>query len=348
MTTTADDEQIAQEPETVTAMFKAHDTDPRSATDASTIYRFDPVSRIHWLEFDGKPDEETRGLLKKDGWRWSGYRKQWYNNRRWTQVPEGIPYFNAGECDYSAARAERLEARAEKHSQVGQASYQRAHQIMDMIPPGQPILVGHHSERRHRRDIERIDNGMHKWLEESDKAKSLEQRAEGSIAHRAYLERPDVISRRLEKTRKEVRTYEGYIASGYDEGGEYQRRIAILKQEIARDEEGLESAGGIPINHIELQKGDLIVIEGHIVEVIRVNRKTITGYLASPVHNLFSRSSGYTERTERNSGQHDRTRFSLRIYTAAEWVDVKEGRTQAESYAIATAHLKEMRGKQSV
>ncbi|WP_415563994.1 DUF3560 domain-containing protein, partial [Escherichia coli] len=29
-----------------------------------------------------------------------------------------------------------------------------------MIPPGQPILVGHHSERRARRDAQRIENGM--------------------------------------------------------------------------------------------------------------------------------------------------------------------------------------------
>ncbi len=29
-----------------------------------------------------------------------------------------------------------------------------------MIPPGQPILVGHHSERRTRRDAQRIENGM--------------------------------------------------------------------------------------------------------------------------------------------------------------------------------------------
>ncbi|WP_132290495.1 DUF3560 domain-containing protein [Kribbella sp. VKM Ac-2568] len=33
-------------------------------------------------------------------------------------------------------------------------------QISDHIPLGQPILVGHHSERRHRRDIERMDRLM--------------------------------------------------------------------------------------------------------------------------------------------------------------------------------------------
>lgn len=35
---------------------------------------------------------------------------------------------------------------------------------------GQPILVGHHSERRHRRDIKRIDQAMGKAVEEQKKA----------------------------------------------------------------------------------------------------------------------------------------------------------------------------------
>jgi hypothetical protein len=87
------------------------------------------------------------------------------------------------------------------------------------------------------------------------------------------------------------------------------------------------------------------VIGGHIVEVIRVNKKTITGYLTSPVHNLYSKESGYTKRTERCSGQHDRTRFGMRIYLAQEWAAVKEGRTQAEAYDIAQAHLKVLRQK---
>lgn len=46
------------------------------------------------------------------------------------------------------------------------------------IPFGQPILVGHHSERRHRRTIEKADNAMRKSIEESDKAEAYSQRAE--------------------------------------------------------------------------------------------------------------------------------------------------------------------------
>ncbi len=64
-------------------------------------------------------------------------------------------------------RRERKEARlqkrlewAEGRDQRSDAAFQRAHGIMDMIPLGQPILVGHHSERHARRDQTRIDNAM--------------------------------------------------------------------------------------------------------------------------------------------------------------------------------------------
>lgn len=46
------------------------------------------------------------------------------------------------------------------------------------IPFGQPILVGHHSENRHRRTIERAHKAMDKCVEERDKASDYKRRAE--------------------------------------------------------------------------------------------------------------------------------------------------------------------------
>lgn len=44
------------------------------------------------------------------------------------------------------------------------------------IPMGQPILVGHHSERRHRNTIKKYENRMRKEIENSDKANFYEER----------------------------------------------------------------------------------------------------------------------------------------------------------------------------
>jgi hypothetical protein len=48
-----------------------------------------------------------------------------------------------------------------------------------MIPMGQPILVGHHSERHHRRDLERIDSNMRKGIERSNMAENHISKAGG-------------------------------------------------------------------------------------------------------------------------------------------------------------------------
>lgn len=59
----------------------------------------------------------------------------------------------------------RHERRAERRAAEADRRFKAAQAISDFIPLGQPILVGHHSERRHRRDLERIDNNMRKGVE---------------------------------------------------------------------------------------------------------------------------------------------------------------------------------------
>lgn len=76
-----------------------------------------------------------------------------------------------------AARKERLEARAAKARAEGSSRIAHADKIASMIPLGQPILIGHHSERRHRRDAERIRNGLDKGFEALKAADELERRA---------------------------------------------------------------------------------------------------------------------------------------------------------------------------
>lgn len=45
------------------------------------------------------------------------------------------------------------------------------------IPLGQPILVGHHSENKHRKTIERANNNMSKCVEESKKSEEYAEKS---------------------------------------------------------------------------------------------------------------------------------------------------------------------------
>jgi hypothetical protein len=100
------------------------------------------------------------------------------------------------------AKAERLREWSEKRARRSAAAFESARKVADSIPLGQPILVGHHSEKRHRRDVARIDNGMRKGVEHERKAHDMSYRA-ASIEHAAdisiYSDDVDAIERLREK-----------------------------------------------------------------------------------------------------------------------------------------------------
>lgn len=75
------------------------------------------------------------------------------------------------------ARRERFKKLANKAEGASMTAYRRVKQIGDMIPFGQPILIGHHSERRHCGDIRRMDGLRSKCIEESQKAEHYKQKA---------------------------------------------------------------------------------------------------------------------------------------------------------------------------
>lgn len=62
--------------------------------------------------------------------------------------------------DRAEDRADRFEDYSEKRASEAHTAREAVAAIADHIPLGQPILVGHHSERHARRDAERIENGM--------------------------------------------------------------------------------------------------------------------------------------------------------------------------------------------
>lgn len=88
-----------------------------------------------------------------------------------------------GRDDYQErreARIERMRHAAAKLAAESGAARARATSLSEMIPLGQPILVGHHSEKRHRRDIERIQSSMSRAVESGQMARALAARADAA------------------------------------------------------------------------------------------------------------------------------------------------------------------------
>ncbi len=99
------------------------------------------------------------------------------------------------------ARRARLEAAADRAEARSNTHYERAdlREEKSGIPLGQPILVGHHSERRHRRAIERADNAMRKSIEEDKRAKELRGKAASVGLGGISSDDPDAIPKLTEK-----------------------------------------------------------------------------------------------------------------------------------------------------
>jgi len=79
-----------------------------------------------------------------------------------------------------AAKIERFSRLAAKNLKESDSRYQTAKAIGSFIPMGQPILVGHHSEGRHRSDLKKIDNNMRKSIEADKKAAYYANKAENA------------------------------------------------------------------------------------------------------------------------------------------------------------------------
>lgn len=84
-----------------------------------------------------------------------------------------------------AARIERYRERAEKAQRLSEVAYQRARSMLDMIPMGQPILVGHHSEKRHRAHLARIDTSMRRSSSLQNKSDYWRRRAAAAESNRS-------------------------------------------------------------------------------------------------------------------------------------------------------------------
>lgn len=94
------------------------------------------------------------------------------------------------------ARADRLRDWAEKREAKAVASSAAVRTIADGIPFGQPILVGHHSQRRAERDRERIWSGIARTAEHVKMAERHTERAdniESQLERSIYSDDPDAI-----------------------------------------------------------------------------------------------------------------------------------------------------------
>jgi len=144
------------------------------------------------------------------------------------------------------AKAERRESWADSASRESNRRFDAARAIADNIPLGQPILVGHHSERHARRDAERIDSNMRRACEaqtrasdHASKADGLRQQLDGSI----FSDDPDAIEALEAKA--------AAIEAAADRCAELNRAI---RREMKRGEGWLDRIGATELERAQLSR----------------------------------------------------------------------------------------------
>lgn len=173
---------------------------------------YDPADDKLRLSASSRLDPETYARVKSAGFGWAPKQQVFY--AVWSPSREDLALELAGEIgdedttlvERAETRAERFEDYSDSRKEDADRAHAAVHRIADGIPFGQPILVGHHSEKHARKDAERIENGMRKAVKMWETSQYWKSRAAGAIAAAKYKELPAVRARRIKTIEAAIRS----------------------------------------------------------------------------------------------------------------------------------------------
>lgn len=177
-----------------------------------------------------------------------------------------------GRADYE----ERREARRLRYEELSKKAEERsreysnstANRILEMTP-GQPIIIGHHSEKKARRLHERAYTDTKKSIEEDEKSKYYKDRAESVENSKViYNDDPNAIQK-LKKKLEYLEQEKEFIKADEEHTGwqlqnigakirETKRRIARLEKLEEIEFADIEFAGGKAIHNKDINRIQLI------------------------------------------------------------------------------------------
>lgn len=151
---------------------------------------------------------------------------------------DGFYYYSIVRADgfnvqeWAKRKAERRLGWAASAEQKSEAYYNASNKERDFLSLGEPIKVGHHSERRHRKAIEDAWNNMGKCVEFSDKAKEHEYKAAywDAKADTINLSMPESIDFYRYKLEKAKEYHEGLKSGKYTR--EHSYSLTYAKKEV--------------------------------------------------------------------------------------------------------------------
>lgn len=266
----------------------------------------------------------TAEILKANGWRWGRSIAAWYVPHSRDRLPkehvitrtaaalEAAGYELAPleldrtirstaevEADKAArqeARVDALQAKADRKSHAAAAAWQRHYADVDRLPEsGEPVKLGHHSEQRHRRALEKAHDSARRGVDADREADRAAAAAEAATHTTAARNNPVTVANRITKLAADIRRIErNTVAPVYVDGdgyrpataeqiekrrAHYAPRLAELTDQHAYWEavraEQIATGQATNYSAATVHKGDLVKIRGHWSRVLKANPKTV-------------------------------------------------------------------------
>jgi hypothetical protein len=180
------------------------------------------------------------------------------------------------------ARKEYYLEQAEKARREFEEKHGRAKQMASVIPFGQPILVGHHSEKRDRNYRDKIHNTFGKAFAALDKADYYENKAASVGKGGISSDDPEAIRKLnaelegLEENRKLMRTANAAIRRGKTEEEKIAALVALgLSEKDAREILKPDSCGriGFPDYQFSNMAGNMKRIKDRIAGLEKMAKR---------------------------------------------------------------------------
>lgn len=250
----------------------------------------------------------TADVLKKCHWRWGHSIGAWYLPMSRDRLPKTFEIgrtaralreagfevaleidtsfrptaeVEAAKAERQEARAEALAAKAERTGREADALHERVGRMADVIPMGQPMMAGHHSEGRDRRYRARIASTMDKAVAASVEHEALVARAITAAGTTDRRYRPITVANRIEELERTLRDRRRKLERATGAWVEHLTVvIASLEQdrdywvEVRRQQ--IASGAATGFGRDTVRKGDRVKVRGTWREVVRVNAKTVS------------------------------------------------------------------------
>lgn len=234
------------------------------------------------ISFSGIPSPEVRAEMKQNGFRYNPSRKQW--------VAKAYPFREDLAKKYAgtieevniepnwAAKADRAESLAVKHEQKSDDLYKTSNKMFDVIPFGQPVLVGHYSEKTDRNYRDRAWNKRMKGVEEHQIAEKYADRAD-RYRQKAKGESPGLIYRRIQRLEADKRKMLRNKAEAEEKKSQRSlewanRWLKLYNDKLDVEYKKYKASGGLATDKVKFKPGDRIYTRHGVGTLVTMSKKT--------------------------------------------------------------------------